>query len=985
MLRSILIVAMVIGAWVCYPLSADAVQEQSGEAEDYILIQGLLKDEIYELAAQRIDIFLQKYLQSTHREELSYRAGEIYLRLQQFDQAVRFLQSLVDEFPESEHYQNALFLLATAYQLSNQLLQAEGVYIAIVSHPDFEPSFKQEARRKLVKLYTDTQRYQRASAMLEQMVKESPSPQVKLQLANTYFQLKKLGKAKGLYRELLKERDGMSSNEQRELDYHLGLIYYDEKKYDDAAERFRSILTSRPGDREATIALSWCYYHQKVYEEAYRQIRELMPPPQQSPAQKLIHQGEVLILMQEYQAAIKTFRQLLDEHPQDELAPRAHLSLAECYFMLDQVDEGLQSLENFCHTTADQKEAYRQWFRIGQLYYETKKDYDQAIRSFQQMINISKGGELSDRAQMMIVRSWLMKGDYNQAVQSLNIMVNSYPQSQLLDDSYFLLGQILMNLGRYSGAGESFGAVVESFPDSEWRESALLNRGKTSFLQGKWDECISHLETLLKEYPKSHLFSEANYYLGKARYELKDYDRGRENFSNILKSIVDTDEKRVREAIFQVGWGYYKEMRYQEAIQQFTRLLERYPDSPQAEEALYWMGWSHLSAGSYEESNQRFEELIRRFPRSKYAEHSLWLIANNYLTLKKWPQAVEVFEQLIEQFPEGDFALLAQQRVEETLLERGDYQSLLLNLPLFAFYNPGSLLRAEERLAKGDKLLSKGRKREALQAYKGLLKDFPNSPVSDQANYNAAEIYYQQDNFDQAIPYYKAVIEGFPESELVPDARHKLGTCYFRTKQWEEAVTHYKICLEDPAFVNIADRLSYLIGYAYEQLHDTDQAITYYQRFLASLEDATRMVEEQMRLIRVMMVARQYQVAVDACRRLLSQVKDEDVKTEVQFYLGECFYLWGKPEQAVVEYLKVTYLHPTNPMWAMTACFKAGEIYEKEKKWDEAIKLYKRVAERYKNTKQGDFANERIKRIQQLLSQEGKVKEEVIKKKKIGL
>ena len=982
MFRSLLAVAMVIGAFFVFPLSAGSVQAQAAEAEDYLLIQGLLKDEIYELAAQRIEIFLQKYPQSIHREELSYRAGEIYLRLQKFDQAVRLLQSLVDEFPQGEHYQNALFLLATAYQLSNQPLRAEGVYINIVSHPDLEPALKQEARRKLVKLFTDTQRYQRAAAMLEQMLKESPSAQVKLQLANSYFHLKRLGKAKGLYRELLKERGGLSADEQLELDYHLGLIYYDEKEYEEASERFRSILASRPGYREATIALSWCYYHQKAYEEAYRQIKELMPPLKQSPAQKLMHQGEVLIWLQEYQAAIKTFSQLLEEYPQDELVPRAYLSRAECYLKLDQLDEALKSLEDFCHTTADQKEAYRQWFRIGKLYFETKKNYDQARRAFQQAININRGGELSDLAQMMIVRSWLMKGDYNQAVQSLNLLVNSYPQSELLDDGYFLLGQILTTLGRYSGAEESFAAVVESFPDSEWRANSLLNRGKIAFEQGKWDECISHLETFLNEYPESPLFSEVNFYMGKARYELKDYDRGRENFDNILNSIVDTDEKRVREATFQLGWGYYKEMRYQEAIQQFARLLEKYPHSPEAEEALYWIGWSHLSAGNYEESNQRLEELVSRFPQSRYAEHSLWLMANNYLTQKNWSRAVVLFEQLMERFPEGDFAPLAQQRIEETLLERGDYQSLLLNLPLFAFNNPGSLLRAEERLAKGDKLLSKGRKREALQAYEGLLKDFPNSPVSDQANYKVGEIHYQQEKFAIAIPYYKRVVEGFPDSELSPDARHKLGTCYFKSKQWEEAIDHYQICLEDPTFANITDRLSYLIGYAYEQLRNTEQAIAYYQRFLTSLEDATRMVEEQMRLIRVMMVARHYQVAVDACRRLLSQLKDEDIKTEVQFYLGECFYLWGKPEQAVVEYLKVTYLHPTNPMWAMTACFKAGEIYEKEKKWEEALKLYKRVAERYKNTKQGDYANQRIKRIQQILSKEGEVKEEVIKKKK---
>ncbi len=954
---------------------------QSQEKEDYVLIQGLLRDELYDLAIKRIEGFLTSYPDSTNGEALHYKLGELYLNLQQFENAEKQFEAFVKKYLQSNYYQSAYFLLATAYQLDNKFSEAEKIYKDIIKQKGYQEDLISEAQERLSEIYSYSDRMQEAAVLLEKIIKNKPKIELKVKLANIYFELREIKEAKKLYESLINESSRLSSESIIRINYNLALIHYYNEDYDKAIQKFTSIHTIDPNHREAIIGLSWCYYQQKRYQEAYESLKSILERIDTTPSEDLLRQGEVFLLLHEYQAAINSFSQILERYPADPLIPQAYLGLGKSYLSQGKIKEAIKYFENFCSATHDNKAAYHQWYAIGEIYLNQLQDYNNAIRAYKKAIHLDEMAPLSDFALMKVINSHMKLQQYNDVVENIKLLVKKYPRSQYIDNSYYLLGKILTELDEPVKAIESYKVVVESFLDSEFREISQFNCGLLYFQMENWEQTIEEMSFLIKEFKKSSLYSKANYYISMSYYRLGNYQDGIKHFTNILQSIIDKDESQVSTAIFYIGWGYYKLHQYQQAEEYFTKLLNKYPDSVQAEEALYWLGWCYLAQEKYAESNQQFEKLISYFPKGEFAQHALWLMGNNYISLRDNSKAIGIFKQLIKEFPQSDSTLLADTKIEELYLQDRNYQELLNYLPEFAFNNPASYLSAEKQLAKADKLLTRGKKREAVRAYKQLISEFPRSPISDKANYNAAMIYYEQKNLNEAAIYLKNVVDYFPDSTLAPDSHHKLGNCYFQLEKFEEAIEQYKEIFEHPEYATIYDRIAYLVGYAYEQLKNIQQAAHYYKLYLANISEEDTMFKERVRLILFLQTLGEYEAAVNACQSILSSTNDDNLKAEVQFYIGECYRLWNKPEQSIIEYLKVTYLHSSNDMWALTARFKAGEIYQSLEKYDEAIKLYAKVAETYKGTKQGDFAQQRIEEINSLLykKEKGEIKEEIIK------
>jgi len=88
---------------------------------------------------------------------------------------------------------------------------------------------------------------------------------------------------------------------------------------------------------------------------------------------------------------------------------------------------------------------------------------------------------------------------------------------------------------------------------------------------------------------------------------------------------------------------------------------------------------------------------------------------------------------------------------------------------------PGGTDRANYQAA--FELLKQGRYDQAAIALQQFMVAFPDSELSDNAQYWLAETYYVSQEYAQALPLFQLVLERYPESRKVPDALLKIGYC----------------------------------------------------------------------------------------------------------------------------------------------------------------------------------------------------------------
>lgn len=98
---------------------------------------------------------------------------------------------------------------------------------------------------------------------------------------------------------------------------------------------------------------------------------------------------------------------------------------------------------------------------------------------------------------------------------------------------------------------------------------------------------------------------------------------------------------------------------------------------------------------------------------------------------------------------------------------------------------PGGTDRANYQAA--FELLKQGRYDQASIALKQFMVAFPDSDLSDNAQYWLAETYYVSQKYKQALPEFQLVLKRYPDSRKIPDALLKIGYCNYELGRHADA------------------------------------------------------------------------------------------------------------------------------------------------------------------------------------------------------
>jgi peptidoglycan lytic transglycosylase len=191
-----------------------------------------------------------------------------------------------------------------------------------------------------------------------------------------------------------------------------------------------------------------------------------------------------------------------------------------------------------------------------------------------------------------------------------------------------------------------------------------------------------------------------------------------------LLDIVERfpDSQNRAEALYQMGYAYYREDNYDEAIKWFERAHTEFPSKKEGEQGYYWVATALQKAQRYPEAARRYIDFISAYPKSDLIEGAYRNLVDSFRYAGDIAEAIAWSRRMGEIYagkPLATVALFNEARIE---LVRGNFEtalSLLTKLQAHTVYPRlvSAPIRGEAAFLRIYALEQMGRTNEAASGY----------------------------------------------------------------------------------------------------------------------------------------------------------------------------------------------------------------------------------------------------------------------------
>jgi tol-pal system protein YbgF len=117
--------------------------------------------------------------------------------------------------------------------------------------------------------------------------------------------------------------------------------------------------------------------------------------------------------------------------------------------------------------------------------------------------------------------------------------------------------------------------------------------------------------------------------------------------------------------VYKAAYAALGRHEHADAIAGFQHFLSKWPDHDYADNAQYWLGEAYYDQRQWDTALEQFRRVVKRYPAGNKAPDALLKIGFCYAKLSDAANARDVLAQVIEIYPKTDAAKLAAKRLDE--------------------------------------------------------------------------------------------------------------------------------------------------------------------------------------------------------------------------------------------------------------------------------------------------------------------------------
>lgn len=471
----------------------------------------------------------------------------------------------------------------------------------------------------------------------------------------------------------------------------------------------------------------------------------------------------------------------------------------------------------------------------------------------------------------------------------------------------FLVAQKAFEDGFYDVATRYINQLFEEYPRTEKHIQAKLLLGQCYFFKSQYLKAYDTFQGLLKynEYKDATLF-----WLGETYLKGSDYKKAEKHYKQLINLFPDSIY--TPQAHYSLGWTYYSQNKFKKAKGAFLKLIRNFPIHPLTEDSSFKLAEAEYSLHAYENAIQYFKSYVLNYPKSRRHAQAYFYIAESYYFLENFLTAVTYYAKTAEVAYDNKLILMGKTSMGWSYLELKKFKLAQQYFnDAYQFAQKRDILSDDILLGQATLFAEIGKHKEALEAYKQLIKKFPNSERIIEASLGLANTYYQTKNYDQAIKSYRAVIDASPDSKVQEKILEKsyfgLAWAYLKSGDIDSAVESFETIKNNTASKTVKISALTQIGDAYQDVGQFQKAINFYDKILKEFPDSPYTDYVQYRQGITLLRMEEIEAATLSFQSLQANFPTSKYLNDIKYYLAVAYFKkesWTTAKTHIQEFIE---------------------------------------------------------------------------------
>ena len=945
-------------------LRQENISKMSSDARVLAGVNPLVIAELNNAAASYLKV-IADYRKSGLEASAQYRVGEAYYNMGNWGQAIKEFKRVEDKYsggyiaPESLLGVVYANIAAGKFQAAQSVLfHLEETYLPYASDPSV-------IFAKAV-IEMERENYSAAQKLLSRL----DTAQARFFLGKSYLYEGKTYMAAGVFEKLLK--DYPESDYKEEAEFLMADSFFYASDFDGAIVKYQNFLKKYPASKLKSVAvyrIGASQFNKKDYAGArsnFQSIIDRNPQDFFAPYSQFFI-AESYLENKQTRDALFAYTKITVNYAGSPVTPASQYKLGWCQYLLGDYLQAAHALENFITLYPGHALAKNAWYLTGNAYLPLKK-YQEALRAFQSAVDLAPSSEIAEQSLFMILRTEYERKNYNNILTSYQFIFKHLPLmgSKWRALSLLYVAEAYMALNLIDDARNVYNTITRIYPNDVSALYAQDGLVWCSALAGDSDFAVKtgdKLRTMRAAFPDLPATDGVNSLaIADSYFNQKEFEKAYQLYDKF--AVENAASSYAAGALYRAGLALYRLRYYSQAVEQWNKLSKNYPSAPETELADFQTADTYFRAQKNSESIAAYNAIIAKYPKSSQLPLAYLRVAQVYYNLRQDAQAVEQIKTVVGHFPNAPEAYDAFD-LAEVVFDRDpamDFKAYFLGLSAL---EPQTKSSGEALFRLARRLFEKKDYPAAVEYLKKFCVGYIDHASVKDAQFYLGEAYFQTGDMGNSASVFERFAANYPDAKEHPLALFRLGNAYYNGKKYEPAAKAYAKLAElypdneyiKPALFNLA--------LCYKNTGATDLAEETYHRYYEQSAKPEEALGALWEIFNIQKTRGDLSGSLKTLTEIYGEAEGKEDALEALYQMGEISFEGKQPDEARDYWERLVLKKPFNSAWRLQGLVKLGEIYEGEKNYPEAARVYNDIS---RNASTPEVAKAAAERARALIS-----------------